>query len=110
MNDYIGQLEYTNSLILKLVNDIKHYRNNNCIIIVLGDHGSRFFEKISDKEDEHYTILSSFYFPDHDYQALYDSISHVNIFRSIFRKYFGEDQARLPDKQDFVWPAGSRNK
>ena len=91
---YLEGLIYTNSLLITTVKKILSDSKTPPVIIVHGDHGSRMFD-----ESEKTTIFSAYYFPDKDYSELYDSISPINTYRVIGRKYFKENIRLLPDKK-----------
>lgn len=102
---YIEQLQYTNKVIYQLVMDIQKNSDKKSIILVMGDHGSRFFSDSPETASEDYSTLNTFYFPKEDYSSLYDSISHVNVFRTVLNEYFNEKLPRLEDKQDYWKPS-----
>jgi hypothetical protein len=90
---YIETVAYTNKLLMETIKKILSTSKAPPVIIIHGDHGSRMF----DAEEKH-TVLSAYYFPDKDYGMLYDSISPVNSYRVICKKYFKENSGLLPDK------------
>ena len=101
--EYISQMKFVNTKILQLVDKILANENRESIIIIQGDHGpgseltnTKSIEGNNFKE--RLTILNAYYFPDKDYNSLYDSISPVNSFRVIFNKYFETDFPLLEDE------------
>jgi hypothetical protein len=86
---YINQVEYVNSEMLPIIDEILAKSENPPIIIVQGDHGLEVGERN--------LILNAYYLPDGGEDALYPSISPVNSFRVIFDKYFGADLPLLDD-------------
>jgi hypothetical protein len=87
---YTGQVQFINSQMLPILQSILNKSKNPPIIIMMGDHG---FSHESRNE-----ILSTYYFPDHNYSSLYSTISPVNSFRVVFNQYFGTNFDLLPDK------------
>jgi hypothetical protein len=57
-------------------------------MILLGDHGYRRADVSTTKRL--FQNLNAVYFPDKNYGFLYDSISNVNEFRTVFNKLFGQ--------------------
>lgn len=91
---YIETIMFTNKLLIETVKKILADSKTPPVIIIHGDHGSRMFDR-----EEKYSILSAYYFQDRDYSLLYDSISPVNTYRVINRKYFKSTIKLLPDKK-----------
>lgn len=84
---YLGQLKYANKLIISTLDSIiKNYSSTPLVIIIQGDHGYRYLTE-KNKMDESMTILNAYYFSDHSYSDIYNSISPVNTFRVVFNKY-----------------------
>ena len=58
--------------------------------------------KVIDLEGTHladrFSILNAYYFPDGNYDDLYQSISPVNTFRVLFNRYLGADLELLEDR------------
>lgn len=107
--NYINQLVCTNTKVEKMVNDIISKSKNQPVIIIQADEGTFPMNvPISENEGwgsaettslrEKFPILNAYYFPDHDYSGLYDTITPVNSFRVVFNKYFGEKFPLLEDK------------
>jgi hypothetical protein len=75
------------------------------IIILQSDHGSelhldRFSMQNSDMK-ERMSILNAYYFPEKQYQSLYDRISPVNSFRVVLNTFFGGKIPLLEDRSYF---------
>jgi len=87
---YIGQIQYANSQIIPVLNDILRYSQKPPIIILMGDHGYQI-------KDTYFQNLLAIYLPDHKTGSLYPSLSLVNVFRLISNQYFGAAYPLLPD-------------
>ncbi len=98
---YIDQLHYLNGHILEMISALKESSSGEAIIIIQADHGAPIGW---DKSDETLKlgILNAYYLPDLSMSStLYDSISPVNTFRTIFKHYFGADLEIRPDVSVF---------
>ena len=97
---YIDQLIYINQEALKTIKSIIKKSDNPPIIILQADHGfPETFTKDQDKKLEtRMSILNADYFPEYDYDQLYNSITPINSFRLIFDHYFGTNYGFLEDK------------
>lgn len=93
---FIQYLQYTNNKLLWLVDKILSSSATPPVIIILSDHGFRFRDNKLHPHHE-FTNLNTIYFPDKNYNEIYDSISNVNLFRVIFNKYFKQQLPLLPD-------------
>jgi hypothetical protein len=97
-NAYLEQLIFTNKLLLQCTNSIITNNNRPALILLTGDHGFRFLEKEPEKTKESYSTSTFFYFPNQQYQNLYDSMSSVNLFRAILNKAIDAKIPYLPEK------------
>ena len=88
---YTGQLIYTNSLVLRLIDDVRRNADSDPIFLIAGDHNRRGTGK-----PEH-SILAAFYLPGEGYQLPHVSISSVNHFRYILRAHFDLDIELIED-------------
>jgi hypothetical protein len=99
---YLEQLKYTNKILMKIVEHILTNLEHKPVIIIQGDHG---FRRLKDKKEqgaESHSMLNAFYFPDGDYNVLYENISSVNTFRVLLNKLNLTDVSLMPDKSFFV--------
>lgn len=87
-NLFISYLKYTNSIILKICNNIISGSGNKAVIILESDHGFTDFEGGPDEPALFFKNYTAYYFPDKNYSSLYDSLSNINTFPIIFNKYF----------------------
>lgn len=98
---YLDYLPYTNNKIKELIETIQHNTHDSAVIIFMGDHGFR------DKTQDPYPIYhfqnqNAVYFPDRDYHLFYDSITNVNMFRTVFDKLFKQNIPLLKDTSIFL--------
>lgn len=93
--NYFNQVKVADSIIRDLVIHIKQTNKKNTVIIVAGDHG--FPTELIKKYGYAFETYSSFYFPDHDYKNLNDSLQPINHFRVILNKFFGTGYPMLGD-------------
>ena len=89
---YIGQLIYTNTLVLRAIDGILENSKNKPIIVIAADHGRL-------GESRRHATLAAFHLPNAGDNALYSSISSVNHFRYILDRYFGLGLGLLEDRQ-----------
>lgn len=77
--------------------------SNQPVIILQSDHGAALALYDGSPKAYRFSNYSSLYFPDKNYDHLYDSISNVNTFRVVLNKYFDQQFPLLPDSTiDFV--------
>ena len=89
---YIGNINFINKELEKLIDVILTKSEIPPIIILQGDHGLWWV----DEQCQHYQILNAYHLPESN-QFLYESISPVNSFRLIFNLYFRADYELLED-------------
>lgn len=98
---YVNQMKYVNKRVLEVVDDILS-QNENTIIVIQGDHGSRMeLDWDSSPEAnlrESFSILNAVYLPGSEYDKFYNSQSSVNTFRIILDQVFGLKLPLLEDR------------
>jgi len=92
---FLKYVVYTNHEISKLTDGLLKATLGKAVIIIQSDHGYPGFA-INNFSD-YFKNLDAMYFPDKNYQLLYDSLSNVNTFRILLNKYFN---AQLPLLKD----------
>tara|TARA_B110000014_G_scaffold55285_1_gene37332 strand:- start:2865 stop:4475 length:1611 start_codon:yes stop_codon:yes gene_type:complete len=107
-NAHVNQIKFLNkNLIEKIIPELLSSENKP-IIILQGDTGSGHSINWKDPTDEmifeRMANLNVIYFPDSNYEKLYDDITPVNTFKIIFNKYFNE-KYELHDDKNF-WSDG----
>jgi Sulfatase len=98
---YLDQLQYTNSLLGHFIQMASKKTNRERVVIIQGDHGFRDYGPTVPKEKE-FMNLNAYYFSDHNYSTLYDSISPVNSFRVVLNKYFCQSFPLLKDSSVYL--------
>ncbi len=93
---YRDQVRYLNQRILEVVDVILSTSRTPPVIILQADHGPAYIGK-----QERTAILNAYHLPDGGRERLYETISPVNSFRTIFSAYFGFDFERLEDVSYF---------
>ena len=109
--NYINQLKFTNTKIMRLVSEILEKSSNPPVIIIQSDEGPRphdvAFKKLLPNYRKmqrdrirmlRFNILNAYYLPGVDSTVLYSDITPVNSFRIIFNQYFGTNFELLEDK------------
>ena len=105
---YIGQLQYVNKKILENVDNILENKENNTIIVITADHGTRYlldWECPLCSEEairERMAIFSAFYFYDKNYEEIDEDITLVNVFRNIFNTYVDGEFEILENHNYFI--------
>ena len=93
---------YGRKILVSLVKQLLQ-NNNQPVIILQSDHGATLAIYDDSPKAYRFSNYSSFYFPDKNYDNLYDSISNINTFRVVLNKYFNQQFPLLPDSTiDFV--------
>lgn len=101
---YTNQLAFVSQRMQIVIEDILSQSAEPPIIIVQADHGPNSNIYISRPEiyfPERMSIFSVYYFPDQNYDDLYEDITPVNTFRVIFNNYLGADYEILEDRSYF---------
>jgi hypothetical protein len=103
---YIGQIECTDRLVLKLVTSILRDSDVPPVILLQGDHGSSTpgFDTAATAQDiplasawDRFGAFGAYYLPDHGSAAFGDSVTVVNVLGNVLRYYLGADLPREPD-------------
>ena len=110
---YIGQLEATNTLILKMVDEVLESSTATPIIVLLSDEGPYLLTEEANLDPKRRilsrsSILSAYLLPGEDAEGPPTSISPVNTFRLIFDRYFGTHLGLLPDRT-YYWEASDES-
>jgi hypothetical protein len=87
---YTGQIEFINSRILPILQEILERPGPEPIIVLEGDHGFTSANR--------YKNLLTYYVNDEARSQLYPTLSPINSFRVIFNAHFSADFPLLPDE------------
>jgi hypothetical protein len=98
---YTNQVAFVNKRLQAEIDEILSQSSEPPIIVLQADHGAnstRYTNDIASFFPERMSIFNACYFPDQDYDTLYEDITPVNTFRVIFNAYFGTDYEMLEDR------------
>ncbi|MFC1922394.1 sulfatase-like hydrolase/transferase [Chloroflexota bacterium] len=103
ISGYTEQIQYVNKIVIDLIDEILANSENQPIIVIQGDHGSRMLTDWSSVEQsctwESSSILNAYLLE--DYSNLYPSITPVNTFRIILNNLADTSYSLLEDKVYF---------
>ncbi|MCW8966291.1 MAG: hypothetical protein OQK82_06365, partial [Candidatus Pacearchaeota archaeon] len=107
LKGYSGQVRYITKLLEIMIERIfERYPENKPVIIIQGDHGPGSGLNWGSLENtnikERFSILHTYYLPDHEGNPTYNSIIPINMFRVIFNTYLGTRLPLLPRKNYFT--------
>lgn len=95
--DYLDYLPYTNSKAEAMIDTILKNTGGNAVIILMGDHGLRYHDRLGYNPLPFLQNQNAVYFPGKDYRLFYDSISGVNQFRVVLNSLFRQNIPLLKD-------------
>jgi hypothetical protein len=110
---YLEQLECVNRMLLQTVGDILRTSTVPPIIILQGDHGSKFlgatgYDRAEDvpaaAARERLGAFGAYYLPAGGAAAFGDTVTVVNVLGNVLRHYFGAHLPRAGDEQ-YISPA-----
>ncbi|OQY97030.1 MAG: hypothetical protein B6D37_00595 [Sphingobacteriales bacterium UTBCD1] len=96
-NLFLSYLQYTNDQIIRIIDSIQKLSPKPPVIIIQSDHGFRDFKGGTPYSELYFDNYSAFYFPDRNYNMIYDSMTNINTFPVFFNKYFN---AKIPLQKD----------
>jgi hypothetical protein len=99
---FLSYLKYTNKIMLKMIDSILHKSDKPPVIIIQSDHGFRDFKGGPTVPYLFFKNYTAYYFPDKNYNLLYDTLSNVNTFPVIFNKYFNTHVPMQTDTSTFL--------
>ena len=106
--DFTGQIEYLNSLVLEAIDEILRNSSNAPYILIQADHGMKshldWLDTSMESQYQRYSILSAYYFPGGAFDALYPSITPVNSFRVVFNQLLDSGYPLLEERQYYTRP------
>ncbi|HEY0355053.1 MAG TPA: sulfatase-like hydrolase/transferase, partial [Flavisolibacter sp.] len=94
--EYLGFLKYANQFTIDLVDEILKNDKTDPVIIIMSDHG---FTKYGPPTDDSYYFqnIVNLRMPSNMLDQVPDSISNVNVFRSVLNVQFGQKMPLLKD-------------
>jgi hypothetical protein len=103
---YVAQIQCLNRRIESIAERILRDSPAPPVIILQGDHGHgrmplhipEVDAVTPDRIAERAHVFAAYYLPGVNRNVVQDSISVVNVFRTVFREYFGANLPPLPDK------------
>jgi hypothetical protein len=95
-HNFIEYLQYSNKKFLTLIDHILNNSTNPPVIILVGDHGFRHFKKPVERK-YYFRNLMSVHLPTKNYSAFTDSLTNVNLLRTVLNTSFNQ---RLPILED----------
>jgi hypothetical protein len=99
---YRGQVMFITQKAQEAIEEILSSSPEPPIIILQGDHGTCYVS-CDDDPSERVSILNAYYFPDQDYEDLYQTITPVNTFRVVLDKFFGANYDLLTDRTYYYY-------
>jgi hypothetical protein len=111
---YIEQITCLNRRVKGIVERLLRDSPSPPVILLQSDHGHGrmltpypdIHQASPDRVAERADVFAAYYLPGVDDGIIQDSITPVNVFRTVFRKYFQADLPPLPDKT--YWSSGAR--
>lgn len=95
-HNYIEYLQYSNKKVLEIIDHILANSATPPVIVLMGDHGFRHFDKPVDPKYFFYN-LAAIHLPDRNYSAFNDSLTNVNLLRAVLNTTFGQKLPYLKD-------------
>ena len=96
VDGYVSNVEFIDSQIVNVVEEIIAKSTTPPVIIIMGDHGPSGVPSIETPETR-MSILNAYYVNEEAMDDLYPTITPVNSFRVVFNNYFGTDYPLLED-------------
>ena len=114
---YLGQVQYINKQIEKVVKDILENSETEPIIVIQGDHGHQISKKsierlsLTSQEEKEisFRIFNAYYFPNGGGVTIDQSINSINTFPLLFNYYFNQNFNLLKDESYDIEPPDSEN-
>jgi hypothetical protein len=110
--DYVGQVRCVDRLVLDLVTTLLRRSSTPPVILLVGDHGSRFAdvgfyghpESVSTAfVRERFGAFGAFFLPAGGTSAFHEPVTLVNVLGNVLRYYFNAD---LPPSSDEMYVSG----
>ena len=98
---FLAYLKYTNTVIEKLVNNIRT-NDTAAIIVLMSDHGSRFYGPAKKHNPYNHDNFCAVFYPNKNYLPTGEKWSTVNFFRYLFNSQFGQKLPYLDDRIEVI--------
>jgi hypothetical protein len=98
---YTEYLQYANKKFLSLIDHILASSASPPIIVFMGDHGFRHFEKPVDRK-YYFLNMNAIFLPSKNYSTFTDSSSTVNQFRKILNTQFNQNLPLFGDSSIYL--------
>jgi len=99
---FLSYLKYSNKVMTALIDKIVSGSPVPPVIIVQSDHSSTDYEGVPDIPALCFKNYTAFYFPDKQYNSIYDTLSNINTFPVLFNKYFNTQIPLQKDTATFL--------
>jgi hypothetical protein len=100
---YVGQVEYTNTQMQTVVDEILKQSPTPPIIIIQADHGSAMLTDFESANNtcvqERFSPFAAYYLPGVRSEVIPSDLTNVNLFRIILNQYFDTDLPLLKNRQ-----------
>jgi hypothetical protein len=98
---YIGYVAYANKKLEALIDHILKHSTRPPLIVLMGDHGFRHFK--SPVAFKYYFLnLAAIHLPSKNYSGIPDTITGVNLFRTILNREFEQQLPYLKDSSSYL--------
>jgi hypothetical protein len=91
---YIAYLKYCNNVVEGIVKEIIA-KKQKTIIVLVSDHGNRYIENKRIHDDDFANFIAVYSY-DRNYFGFNDTISLVNVFRTVLNSHFSQNLKMLP--------------
>ncbi|HUQ96782.1 MAG TPA: sulfatase-like hydrolase/transferase [Chitinophagaceae bacterium] len=98
---YISYLQYSNKVLLHLIDQILQNSKQPPIIVFISDHGFRLSGN-GNERDYNFMNICAIYTPSKKYASYYDGLSLVNLFRVVLNTEFGQQLPLIKDATLFL--------
>lgn len=98
---FIAYLKYTNQQLLKFINGIRKQSATPPVILLIGDHGFREFNK-PEFNSLQFSCLQAVFYPEGNYRSFYNGMSQVNLFRVLLNDQLNQQIPLLKDSSIFL--------
>jgi hypothetical protein len=107
LSGYPAQIECVNRRLLQLVDTLLARDGEDPIILIQSDHGFGGFplgrpppleDVTTEQLEDRTSVFAAYHLPSGGSEEVYDTMTPVNLFPLVFRRYFGAEIPVLPDR------------